>query len=144
MLTAGCTPGTYNASITATSANGTAGTANVIIALGSPSQLVIAPANASVKSQATQQYTASVKDACNNTLTGQTITWGANSTAGSITAGGLLTASCTRGNYPAGLNASTGALSALELLPGREFPFHEEAIAAFRRRWHPSWHCCRR
>ena len=31
---------------------------------------------------------------------------------------------------------STGALSALELLPGREFPFHEEAIAAFRRRWH--------
>ncbi len=31
---------------------------------------------------------------------------------------------------------STGALSALDLLPGREFPFHEEAIAAFRRRWH--------
>ena len=31
---------------------------------------------------------------------------------------------------------STGALTALDLLPGREFPFHEEAISAFRRRWH--------
>ena len=31
---------------------------------------------------------------------------------------------------------STGALAELDLLPGREFPFHEEAIAAFRRRWH--------
>jgi len=27
-------------------------------------------------------------------------------------------------------------LEHLRLLPGREFPFHEEAIAAFRRRWH--------
>ncbi|MFM7273286.1 MAG: CarD family transcriptional regulator, partial [Gammaproteobacteria bacterium] len=31
---------------------------------------------------------------------------------------------------------STGTLPTLDLLPGREFPFHEEAISAFRRRWH--------
>ncbi|MFO0597945.1 MAG: hypothetical protein U0228_21765 [Myxococcaceae bacterium] len=111
VLTAGCTPGTYTASITARSTNGTTGTANVTITLGAPSQLVIAPANTSVKSQATQQYTATVKDSCNNTITGQTITWGANATAGSITSGGLYTASCTRGSYPTGITATAGALT---------------------------------
>ncbi|MFZ1833458.1 MAG: transcription-repair coupling factor [Pseudomonadales bacterium] len=31
---------------------------------------------------------------------------------------------------------SLDILDALRLLPGREFPFHDEAITAFRRRWH--------
>ncbi|MCC6335221.1 MAG: right-handed parallel beta-helix repeat-containing protein, partial [Myxococcales bacterium] len=112
VLTAGCAPGTYTAAVTARSANGTIGTASVTITLGAPSQVVISPAGAVVKSQGTQQYSATVRDSCNNVLTGATITWGAAAQAGSMTTGGLFTASCNRGTYSSGITATAGSLSA--------------------------------
>ncbi|MFZ5443388.1 MAG: beta strand repeat-containing protein [Myxococcota bacterium] len=111
VLTAGCTPGTYTAAISARTANGTTGTASVTITIGPATQLVIAPSMAQVKSQATQQYTATVRDACGNTIPGQTIGWSSNTTAGSITSGGLFTASCQRGVYASGITASAGSLT---------------------------------
>jgi hypothetical protein len=112
VLTASCTPGTYTASVTARTANGTTGTATVVVTLGPASQVVISPSSPSVQSQETQQFSATVRDACNNTLTGQTISWSSAATAGSITSGGLFTASCSRGTHTSGVTATAGSLSA--------------------------------
>ncbi|HEY0880118.1 MAG TPA: hypothetical protein VGD87_01245, partial [Archangium sp.] len=112
VLTATCTPGTYTASVTARTANGTTGSATVVVTLGTASQIVISPSGSSVQSQETQQFSATVRDSCNNTLTGQAITWSSVPTAGTITSGGLFTASCSRGTYTSGVTATAGSLSA--------------------------------
>ncbi|MGV3624417.1 MAG: beta strand repeat-containing protein, partial [Archangium sp.] len=111
VLTASCTPGTYTAAVTATSANGISGNATVTINIGPASQITVSPATPSVKSQATEQFSAQVRDACNNVVTGQTITWSSNASAGTVTSGGLFTASCQRGSYTPGITATAGALS---------------------------------
>jgi parallel beta-helix repeat protein len=111
VLTAGCAPGTYTGAVTARSANGTTGSASVTINLGTASQLVVTPSGPSVKSQETQAFSASVRDSCNNVLTGQAITWSAATAAGTITSAGVFTASCSRGTYATGVTATAGSLS---------------------------------
>ncbi|MBM4781560.1 MAG: hypothetical protein GQE15_28120, partial [Archangiaceae bacterium] len=111
LLTASCTPGAITNGVSATAPNGVVGRTNVTITLGTPNNVAITPSSPTVPSQGTQQFTAAVRDSCNNALPGATITWSAAPQAGSITGSGLFTAGCTRGTYMNAITATAGAIS---------------------------------
>jgi hypothetical protein len=110
-LTASCTPGTITNGVSATAPNGVVGRTNVTITLGAANNIAITPAAPMVRSQGTQQFTAAVRDSCNNPLPGAMVTWSATPQAGSITPAGLFTASCTRGLYANAVTATSGAIT---------------------------------
>jgi uncharacterized protein (TIGR03382 family) len=111
LLTATCTPGTITNGVSATAPNGVVGRTNVTVVLGSPNNVAITPTAPTVKSQGTQQFTAAVRDSCNNPLPGASITWSASAQAGTITSTGLFTASCSRGPWSNAITATSGAIS---------------------------------
>ncbi|MBL8923425.1 MAG: hypothetical protein JNJ54_31520, partial [Myxococcaceae bacterium] len=110
-LTASCTPGSVTNGVSATAPNGVVGRTNVTITLGAANNIAITPAAPMVRSQGTQQFTAAVRDSCNNPLPGATVTWSATPQAGSITSTGLFTAGCTRGLYANAVTATSGAIT---------------------------------
>ena len=60
---------------------------------GTPSQIVISPASAVVSMGQTQEFTAAIQNAYGETLSGGTVTWSADSALGTITSGGVFSAS---------------------------------------------------
>ena len=110
VLTAACTPGVVTGGVTATS-NGKSGSANVTITTAPIASLVVTPANATVRSQQTQQFTVVALDVCNNLVASPAVTWVATGSAGIIDSTGLYTAGCTRGAFPMSIVASAGSVS---------------------------------
>lgn len=111
-FTASCSTGTYAGAIVARTGNGVSGTASVTVVPGTTTRLQLSPQGAQVRSGETQQYSVTSYDACNNVVSGDDVTWSAAAAAGSITQSGLFSASCTRANYPMGVTATLGSLSA--------------------------------
>ncbi|MDP3234991.1 MAG: hypothetical protein Q8N26_19570, partial [Myxococcales bacterium] len=110
-LTASCTPGMVLNGVSATAPNGVVGRTNVTITLGAANNIAVTPAAPTVRSQGTQQFTAAVRDSCNNPLPGAMITWSATPQAGTINTTGLFTAGCTRGPYSNAVTATSGAIT---------------------------------
>ncbi len=110
VLTASCTPGTVTAGVTAT-ANGKSGTANVTITAAPIASLVVTPANPTVKSQQTRQFSVTALDVCNNPVASPAITWSVTGSAGIIDSTGLYTAGCSRGAFPMSIVASAGSVT---------------------------------
>jgi uncharacterized protein YjdB len=78
------------ATITATS-EGKTGTSAITITLVPVATVTVSPASASVVVGATQQFTATARDANNNVLTGRSITWRSSNTAiATVSSGGLV------------------------------------------------------
>jgi hypothetical protein len=111
VLTASCTPATATNGVTATS-GGKSVSANVVISAGALASLVVTPASATVKAQATKTFSVAGVDVCGNTVSSPSVTWsvGSGGAAGSINAG-LFTAGCTPGTYANTIIASTGSIT---------------------------------
>jgi uncharacterized protein (TIGR03382 family) len=109
VLTASCALGTATAGVTA-SAAGKSGSANVTIVVGPTASVTISPPTVSLVAGGTQQYTATPKDACNNN-TNATVSWSVAPGKGSITAGGMYTATCALGTHSNAVIATVGAFS---------------------------------
>ncbi len=89
LYTAGATPGGYVASA---SAGGVTGTALLAVTDVSVASLAVSPASATVSVGATQQLSATPKDAAGNVLTGRVIAWAsANPAIATVSATGLVT-----------------------------------------------------
>ncbi|MEW5742707.1 MAG: right-handed parallel beta-helix repeat-containing protein [Myxococcota bacterium] len=110
VLTAGCSTGAFPMGVTAT-VGSVSGTASVTIVPGPVASLTVSPASATVKSGATQSFTVSARDACNNVLASPTVTWGVVGSAGAITQGGVFTAGCTRGPFSNAIVATAGSVT---------------------------------
>jgi uncharacterized protein YjdB len=81
-----------SATITATSET-KAGTAAITVVLAPVASVTVAPPSATLYVGATQQYTATPKDAAGNALTGRTVTWSSDNTGvATVNASGLVTA----------------------------------------------------
>jgi uncharacterized protein YjdB len=89
-VVSGVIPGT--ATITATS-EGKSGTSVITVTLAPVATVTVAPASASVASGSTAQFTATLKDANGNVLTGRTVTWASSNTGvATVSSSGLSTA----------------------------------------------------
>ncbi|HEX8436107.1 hypothetical protein [Archangium sp.] len=111
VLTASCTTGTVTAAVTATSPNGVSATADVTLVPGPATKVVISPPATGIEAGASRLFTASVLDSCGNARTTDTVTWSTATGAGTISATGQYTATCTPGSYPGAVTARLGALS---------------------------------
>ncbi len=99
LFTAGTTPGTFTVSVTC---NGVVGTATVTIVAGPLASIVVTPNPGTMPINSPLVYTASGRDAFNNTvpITG-TVTWSVVNGGGTIPAGTTgLTATFTAGSVP--------------------------------------------
>jgi len=89
-LVSGVAPG--SATITATS-EGKGGAASITVASVPVASVALSPASASLVAGATQQFTAILKDASGNTLTGRVVTWtSSNAAVATVSGSGLVTA----------------------------------------------------
>lgn len=89
-VVSGLVPGT--STITATS-EGKSGTSVVTVTLAPVASVTVTPTSVSVPSGSTMQFTATLKDALGNVLTGRTVTWSSGNTAtATVSASGLATA----------------------------------------------------
>ncbi len=66
--------------------------ADITVELTPVASLEVSPDGATLEVGQTQQLTAIAKDAAGNTLTGRPVTWSSNSTAATVSSGGLVTA----------------------------------------------------
>ncbi len=110
VLTASCTPGTLSNAVTATS-NGRSGSANLTITTAPIASLVVSPANATVRSQQSQQFSVMALDVCGNPVASPAVTWVATGSAGIIDTTGQYTAGCTRGAFPMSIVATAGSVT---------------------------------
>ncbi|WP_224367308.1 beta strand repeat-containing protein [Hyalangium versicolor] len=110
LFTANCTPGTYTAAVTATS-DGKSASADVTLTPGAAASVTVSPSNATVQINGTQQFTANVKDACNNPLPTAPVSWAVTTGGGTINSSGLFTAGTTPGTFTNTVRAFSGTLS---------------------------------
>jgi uncharacterized protein YjdB len=92
VFTAGASAGTATITVTSLADPTKTATATVTVTTPSVNSITISPSTATITTGATQQFTASVTGSVSN----KAITW--STSAGTITAGGLLTAPATGGN----------------------------------------------
>ncbi|MCC6333067.1 MAG: hypothetical protein IT380_03650, partial [Myxococcales bacterium] len=88
---------------------------------GAVDHLTVSPASATVGAGGTQTFTATAYDAANNVVPTAVFTWSAAPGAGSITSGGVLTASCSAGTFATGVTAMVGGVSgsaSVTIVPG--------------------------
>jgi hypothetical protein len=111
VLTASTTAGTFANTVRATF--GTVfGTSTVIVEPGPAIRLEVAPSTVTLAPGGTTTFSTRAYDANNNTVV-LPVTWTANSSAGSITQGGVFVAGNAPGTYPAAVTASAaGGLTA--------------------------------
>lgn len=107
-FTAGNTPGTYNATVQATS-DGMSGTANVTVIVGVLATITVTPNPDTLATSATQQFTAVGRDAGNNIVL-ITPVWSVTASGGSINASGLFTAGGVAGTFTNTVRATSGSI----------------------------------
>lgn len=109
-FTAGAVTGTFTNTVRATS--GTIfGTATAIVTAGPAASIVVTPDPATVQTNATQQFTAVVRDAAGNILAATPV-WSVVNGGGTINAAtGLFTAGGVTGPFPNTVRAASGALA---------------------------------
>ena len=110
LFTAGAVTGTFTNTVRATS-GAIFGTATAIVTAGAPASIVVTPNPATVQTNATQQFTAVVRDAGGN-IVAATPVWSVVNGGGTINAGtGLFTAGAVTGSFPKTVRAASGALA---------------------------------
>ena len=111
LFTAGTTAGTYTNTVAVT-CSGVTSFATVIITPGAAATITVTPNPATLAINATQQFTAVVKDANGNVVTATPVWSVVNATAGTINSStGLFTAGTTPGTYTNTVVATSGALT---------------------------------
>jgi hypothetical protein len=110
LFTAGTVPGSYAATVKATS-NGMSGTASVTVTVGPLATITVTPNPVTLPAGATQQFTAVGKDVANNNVAVVPV-WSVVAGGGSINASGLFTAGSTGGTFNNTVKATSGLLSA--------------------------------
>jgi hypothetical protein len=110
VFSAGTMTGTFANTVRAES-NGVTAFATVTVSPGPLSRLELTPTSATLEPGALQQFSAVAQDAFGNPV-GASVTWSANSNAGSISAGGLFTAGSMPGDYLDGVTATSGNVTA--------------------------------
>jgi len=141
VFTAGNTAGTFTDTVVAT-VGGVTGRASVTVQPGAVATVTVAPTTVTVAPGGQASFTATGRDAFNNVVSSP-VTWTASAAVGSITSGGVLTATMSAGNYPAsvtatmgsvsgtaGVTVQTGALSQLVIAPAAT-SLQAGAVAAF-------------
>ena len=110
LFTAGAVAGTFTNTVRATS--GTIfGTATAIVTAGPAFSIVVTPNPATVQTNATQQFTAVVRDAAGNVVAASPV-WSVVNGGGTINAGsGLFTAGNSTGTFNKTVRAASGALA---------------------------------
>jgi len=110
LFTAGAVTGTFTNTVRATS--GTIfGTATAIVTAGAAASIVVTPNPATVQTNATQQFTAVVRDAGGNVVAASPV-WSVVNGGGTINAAtGLFTAGGVTGSFPKTVRAASGALA---------------------------------
>ena len=110
LFTAGAVTGTFTNTVRATS-GAIFGTATAIVTAGPAASIVVTPNPATVQTNATQQFTAVVRDAGGNILPATPV-WSVVNGGGTINAGtGLFTAGAVTGSFPKTVRAASGALA---------------------------------
>ncbi len=107
-FTASCTPGSYVGAITATD-GAVSASATVTLTVGTLQSLVVTPATVTLGGGAAQQFTAAGADACGTPVSAMP-SWSVTSGGGSITQGGLFTATGAAGSYPDTVRAEVGSI----------------------------------
>ncbi|HEY0035290.1 MAG TPA: hypothetical protein VGB66_01320, partial [Longimicrobium sp.] len=109
LFKAGATPGTSTVTVTC---GGRSSTATITVTAGPLATITITPDPATLAIGAQQQFTATGRDAGGNVVA-ITPVWTAASAAGTINAAsGLFTAGNTPGNFPQGVRATSGTITA--------------------------------
>jgi len=111
IFVAGTTAGTFNDTVQAT-ASGLSVTATVVVEPGPLVTLSILPAHATLRAGAKQQFTAKGSDAWGNAVPTTELTWSADPAAGTISSDGAFTAGQDDGDWPNGVSATAGSVSA--------------------------------
>ncbi|MFO0598045.1 MAG: hypothetical protein U0228_22275 [Myxococcaceae bacterium] len=111
VFTAATTTGTFTNTVRAES-NGVTAFATVSVTAGPLVRINLTPTQVDLMPAATQQFTAAGVDAFNNPVS-VSITWSANAMAGTVTQSGLFTAGNVAGDYPNGVTATAGTISAV-------------------------------
>ncbi|MHB1192199.1 MAG: hypothetical protein ACYC6F_04055 [Longimicrobiales bacterium] len=109
LFTAGTVPGTYTNTVKATS-DGVSGFATVTVVAGPLASITVTPDPADLGIGATQQFTATGKDAFGN-LVAIAPTWSVVAGGGSVSGSGLFTAGTVPGTYANTVQATSGAVS---------------------------------
>ena len=109
VFTAGGTAGTYTNTVKATS-GAISGTATVTVTPGPLASLTITPNPVSLAIGATNQFTATGKDANGNTVSAP-LTWSIVAGGGTVNNTGLFTAGTTPGTYTNTVKVASGAIS---------------------------------
>ena len=110
VFTAGTTTGTFANTVRAES-NGVTAFATISVTAGPLVRITLTPAMADLLEGTAQQFSGTGADAFGNAVP-VTLTWSANAMAGSITSSGLFTAGTFAGDYPTGVTATSGTVSA--------------------------------
>lgn len=107
LFTAGATPGTSTISV---SCSGVTVTAVVTVTVGPAASIAVLPQTVTLIPGATQQFTATVRDA-NGNVVAATIVWTVTNPPGTIVStSGLFTAGSTLGSFPNTVTACAGTL----------------------------------
>lgn len=110
IFTAGATPGTYTATVKATSGSLSA-TATVVVTAGALASITVSPNPDTTQTNATQQFVAVGRDAAGNAVA-VSPTWSVVSGGGAINAStGLFTAGATAGTFANTVRATSGTIS---------------------------------
>lgn len=109
VFTAGSTTGTFANTVRA-SVGSVNGFATVTVIAGPGSSLTVTPAAATLQTNATQQFTAVVRDAGGNVVAAS-IVWGIANRGGTISSSGLFTAGTTPGAFANTVTATNGTLT---------------------------------
>ena len=109
LFTAGTVAGTFTNTVTATSGALT-GAATVIVTSGALASVTVTPNPAALAIGASQQFTATGRDANGNTVAIAPV-WSVVASGGTITAGGNFTAGTVSGTFANTVRATAGALS---------------------------------
>jgi MYXO-CTERM domain-containing protein len=110
VFTAGTTTGTFANTVRAES-NGVTAFATVSVTAGPLVRITLTPAMADLLEGTSQQFSGTGADAFGNAVPA-TLTWSANAMAGTINSSGLFTAGTLAGDYPTGVTATSGTVSA--------------------------------
>ena len=109
MFTAGTTPGTFANTVRAAS-GAISGTATAIVTAGPLATITVTPTPATLTPGATQQFTATGRDANGNIVT-VTPVWSIAAGGGTLNGTGLFTAGSTTGTYANTVRATSGSIA---------------------------------
>jgi hypothetical protein len=108
LFTAGTVPGSFNATVSASS-GGVIGTASVVVTMGALSTITVAPNPRVLAGGGAQQFFAVGRDAGGNVVVLSPV-WSVVGGGGSITVGGLFTAGSAAGTFTNTVRASSGTV----------------------------------